>query len=112
MDTTKQSTKGAEEELAFSPNIIGRVQEEAERCIAKFCEVNNLPELRELIDQYAYSFVLLYNYQLSPNTWIGFSNNSSGIDAINQDIAYNFMELTKAMNKVNRMVAEKNTQAD
>ncbi len=111
MDTAKQSTNGAEEVLAFSTTIIGRLQEEAEDCIARYCKANDLPELRELIDQYAYSFVLLYNYQLSPNTWIGFSNESSGIEAINHDISYNFMELTKAMNKLNRKLDEKKAQA-
>lgn len=111
MDTTKQETEGAEEVLAFSTVLIGHVQGEAEKCIERFCEVNNIPDFKSLIDLYAFSNVLLYNYELSPNTWLGFSNNLVGIDAINQDIAYNFMELTKTINKVNRLIEEKKAHA-
>lgn len=109
MDATKQSTIT---ELAFSPNIIGCVQEEAEACIAKFCDSYGLQAFKKLIDLYVLSIILLDNYTMSPEKWTGFYNNLVGIDAINHDISANFIELTQAVNRVNRMVEERNNQVN
>lgn len=88
--------------LAFSMEIIADVQERAEDCMAKFCELNDVPELKTLIDQYAISNILQMYYHLAPDQWS--NSDLAGIEALNQDLGANLMELTRAINQLNRLM--------